>query len=608
MKFKNIFISFITVFLLLFADTAAALTNAPNSFNVNGSDAYVINGTKYLDGNGIITLNFKKAADGTIIYCTEIRKDTVTSGTKQYTLLNEIDARYAYVIQNGYPNKSITGDKDKDYFITAVTVWYLSEPNDSIFTKFDFSKGTYAGKENSVAKEIAKLLDGANKASYAEPSIKINGSTDSFILSSDKKYYVSSNLGVTTNGNVGDYTVNLDNAPSGTIIVDVNGNEKSTFGTSEKFIVKVPVSGVKSLSNEFKINVSANGNIEKAYLYGTDEAKYQKVAVLYPISSNVSNSISAKLNIITKVQISKIDITDGKELPGATLVIKNSKGEVVKTWVSSNEPEMIENLPAGKYILSETIAPDGYALSTEIIEFEVKLDGSVDKVTMENKPIEFKISKVDVTTGKELPGATLIIKNSKGEVVKTWVSSNEPEVIRGLTAGKYTLSETVAPEGYVLSTENIEFTVNEDGTVDKPIVMKNKPVEKNPIYISKKDFTTSEELAGAHLELKDSTGEIIYAWVSEKEPFMIEELKPGKYFLTEVLAPEGYELSTETVEFIVKEDGSVDGMIVMYNHVQTVEVPNTSSFKNITTSLIGIIVIGIGSMIIYKNYKKNEEY
>ena len=89
---------------------------------------------------------------------------------------------------------------------------------------------------------------------------------------------------------------------------------------------------------------------------------------------------------------------------------------------------------------------------------------------------------------------------------------------------------------------------------------------------------------------------------------MIEKLNPGIYFLTEILAPEGYELSTETVEFTVKEDGTVDGEIIMYNEVETVEVPNTSSFKNITTSLIGIIVIGFGSMIIYKNYKKNEEY
>lgn len=519
MKLKNIFIAFITIFTLLFGCAVNAATSAPNSFYVKGSDAYAINGTKYLDGNGTITLNFKKAADGTIVYCTEIRKVTVTSGTKQYTLLKELDARYAYVIQNGYPNKTITGDKDKDYFITAVTVWYLSEPNDSIFTKFDFSKGTYAGKENGVAKEMARLLDGANKAVYAEPSIEINGSSDSFTLSSDKKYYVSSNLGVTTNGNVGDYTVSLTGAPSGTIVTDVNGNEKSTFATSDKFVVKVPVSSIKDLSSEFKISVSANGHIDKAYLYGTDESKYQKVAVLYPVSSDVSNSITAKINIDTEVVISKIDITNGQELPGATLTIKNSNGEVVKTWVSSDKPEVIKGLSLGKYTLTEEIAPDGYELSTETIEFEVSANGVVTKVVMENKP-----------------------------------------------------------------------------------------VDKTPIFISKQDIATKKELAGAYLEVRDENGNLVEAWVSTDTPHMIEKLEAGKYFLTEILAPEGYELSTETVEFIVNEDGTVNGDIIMYNEVQTVEVPNTSSFKNITTSLIGIIVIAFGAVMIYKNYKKNEEY
>ena len=147
-----------------------------------------------------------------------------------------------------------------------------------------------------------------------------------------------------------------------------------------------------------------------------------------------------------------------------------------------------------------------------------------------------------------------------------------------------------------------------DGTVTK-VVMENKPEENKPIYISKQDVTTGEELAGAHLELKDEKGTLIEAWVSTTEPHIIEELKPGKYYLTETLAPEGYELSTETVEFIVKEDGTVDGKVIMYNEPETIiEVPNTSSFKTITSSLIGIIIIGLGTMIIYKNYKKNEEY
>ena len=118
----------------------------------------------------------------------------------------------------------------------------------------------------------------------------------------------------------------------------------------------------------------------------------------------------------------------------------------------------------------------------------------------------------------------------------------------------------------------------------------------------------NEELEGAYLELRNESGELVEAWVSGKEPHKIEDLEPGKYTLSETIAPEGYELTTETVEFIVKEDGTVDGDIIMYNKPETiVEVPATASFKTITASIIVIIIIGLGSLIIYKNYKKNEE-
>ena len=46
----------------------------------------------------------------------------------------------------------------------------------------------------------------------------------------------------------------------------------------------------------------------------------------------------------------------------------------------------------------------------------------------------------------------------------------------------------------------------------------------------------------------------------------------------------------------------------MLNKPETIiKVPSTSSFKTITASLIGIIVIGLGFAIVYRNYKKNEE-
>ena len=533
MKIKTILISLFAILSTVFNITVKAETTAPTSFIIDSKDLYSISTTYYLPGDfigGNLSMHFKQNANGDIVYCVEIHDYSVSSGTEKYTLSKELDAKYVYVLQNGYPNKSIFGNKNKDYFTTGLTVWYLSNPSDYIFKNFDFETGKYKNSNNQwiesdIVKEMAKLINGANNYTHKEPTIKINLSDNNLILSEDKKYYVSNNISVTTTGNITDkqYQVSLENAPSGTIVTDINGNEKSTFATEESFLVKIPVSKIDTLTSEFKVNVSAKGSMNKAYLYSPENSVYQNVTVLYPESKDIKDSTSLKLNTTTEVQISKIDVTTGEELPGATLTVKDSNGKVIDTWVSTAEPHVIKGLQPGKYTLTEEIAPEGYILSTETIEFEIKADGTVTKVVMENKP-------------------------------------------------------------------------------------EDKPEEPKVIYISKQDITTGEELEGAYLELRNESGELIEAWVSTTEPHKIEGLEPGKYTLSETLAPEGYELTTETVEFIVKEDRTVDGDIIMYNKPETiVEVPKTSSFKTITASLIGIIIIGLGSLIIYKNYKKNEE-
>lgn len=215
----------------------------------------------------------------------------------------------------------------------------------------------------------------------------------------------------------------------------------------------------------------------------------------YPVTINEDGDtvkITAENEAIT-VEISKQDIY-GDELVGAEMQLINENGELIDEWVSDGTNHVVTELPAGKYVIKETAAPDGYIIATDI-SFEVFADGSaivenVDAtattedghplIVMVDDTTKVEISKRDITNDNELAGATLQIIDENGEVIEEWVSTNEPHIVEAqLIAGKtYTLKETIAPDGYTIA-NSIDFTVNEDGTVNT-VVMYDEPIPDTP--------------------------------------------------------------------------------------------------------------------------------
>lgn len=184
------------------------------------------------------------------------------------------------------------------------------------------------------------------------------------------------------------------------------------------------------------------------------------------------------LDDVIKVEISKVDITTNKELPGAELIITNKDGKEIDRWVSTDKPHYIEKLPAGDYTLTEVKAPDGYAFA-ESVPFTVLPTGEVQQFEMRDDVIKVEISKVDLTTMEELPGAELTITDKDGEEIDRWVSSDKPHYIEKLPAGEYTLTEITAPDGYDIA-ESIRFTVLPTGEVQTVVMKDARTPERTP--------------------------------------------------------------------------------------------------------------------------------
>lgn len=184
------------------------------------------------------------------------------------------------------------------------------------------------------------------------------------------------------------------------------------------------------------------------------------------------------------VEVSKVDVY-GEELIGAEMQLIDSQDNVVDEWVSDDTNHVVSKLGAGEYMLKEIAAPDGYVIATDIkftvdvygnvmvenVDFTAVSDNGNPLIAMVDDTTKVRISKRDITTGEELPGATLQIIDENGNVVEEWVSTDEAHFIEGkLIAGKeYTLRETIAPDGYEIANE-ISFTVNEDGSVTEVVM------------------------------------------------------------------------------------------------------------------------------------------
>ena len=208
------------------------------------------------------------------------------------------------------------------------------------------------------------------------------------------------------------------------------------------------------------------------------------------------------------------------------------------------------------YFLTETTAyTDGEARISNKFSFTLNENASISAVGGYDKETKVSLSKTDFTTGEELPGNHMQIVDKDGNVVEEWISGDKPHEITGLTPGEsYTLKETSPKDGYSYA-EDIQFTVNEDGTVDS-VVMEDKPTY---IQVSKKDITNDEELPGATLEIIDKNGTVVEKWVSTDKPHEIigKLIADETYTLRETIAPDGFVIANE-IKFTVSHDGSID--------------------------------------------------
>lgn len=325
-------------------------------------------------------------------------------------------------------------------------------------------------------------------------------------------------------------------------------------------------------------------NAPKGYALSDKEYSVKKIELVHgsPVVIEAANKY-----ILGSVTIKKVDHENPEKLlEGAKFNVTDENGSLLK-WKAEGDVYTLDergssvitagrvtlkDLPEGTYTLTEIDAPSGYAI----------LDGSrTFTITEANMtaPLEIKVEnllrrtavgfiKVDKNNKElRLAGAkfTLYRMNGEkqGEVVATGVTNNNGLVtFTELTMGSYRAKETKAPKGYKLWNAPIDFTVDEYGKVSvgstelKPeglvyTAMITNTAEEKEITL-KKVSDTGEALTGATFRL---SGEKSYILTTGSDGTAKISLPYGDYILEEVIAPDGYVLSSEKQALNLSDSG-----------------------------------------------------
>ena len=259
-----------------------------------------------------------------------------------------------------------------------------------------------------------------------------------------------------------------------------------------------------NLVNDISFTVSYEKENQKIEMIDTfvkvykqkEDGNLLKGAQLTVVSTKTKNRIDQwitgqhifDINDVMKKKLLKGDICQGKNEEGIEYkVVPQLKSNDYFLMLKDGEDatyycidiqgdetaHLIQGLNSGeKYILRETLTPCGYATAKEQI-FEIREKNIVLKVVDED--IKVDISKKDITNKKELSGAHLQVKNEDGEVLDSWISTDQEHRICHLKVGKkYILEETMAPYGYEKS-EKVEFVIKDTGEIQK-VIMYDQPI------------------------------------------------------------------------------------------------------------------------------------
>ena len=324
--------------------------------------------------------------------------------------------------------------------------------------------------------------------------------------------------------------------------------------------------GYGKLEGYVTVNIEANGTANVAGTIPDNLNFNGKSVILTWKNTRTQGSIS-----ITKTG------SEGKPLQGALFgLYKNAAatGNPVKTAYTDQKGEgQFTDLAAGTYYLKEITAPNGYVLDTTVRELMIGGNNAWDVETnIENrlKQYTLKLTKKG-DDGKLLAGVEFAISGTGMDPMTAESGQDGVVTFEGLHFGKYTITETKAPQGYIPAGA-IDVEIKGDGNEGSVIQVGDVINSRTRLIVTKFAEDGNTKLPGAEFIIRNAEEKYVTAngtnfvsFADNKQnatklttgsdgTFTLEYLPLGKYFLEEIKAPEGYIVVTASKDFEIKNN------------------------------------------------------
>lgn len=439
-------------------------------------------------------------------FCVEPSREGVGESGSYDGTINICEDDGIYTILYLYNNKKYTTwglDSEEDYYLAVQTAMHCYSDKINPKTKYRVGDKVLAGYTPSTLDEIKKR------------GTSVLNTAESLYNSAIKKECKQKDL-----------TVSLE--------------EKSEW-------IEENINGKEFYSKKYE--VESNANLD---YYKIDTSEFYKNVKIFDLKNNELNGNVSDKNF--KIAILKSEISNPKTIKG-TIKINSATAK----------------LPAVVYANSNNANKQNYVIYTDTI----KQVSATQETTLTTKNNRITINKLDNNSKLPLEGAQFEIyinkKDEKGEYIlnkDTYVSTTQKSNSKGEITlninkpGEYIAIEKNAPNGYLISEDIYEFSVDIGiSPKDKEIKIYNEQI-KGKIEILKlsKDYNkyldvkAGTALEGAKYLIEDSNGRAVGIYTTDSNgKILTGELPYGKYKIYEIESPKYYNVNKEPKTIFINE-------------------------------------------------------